>query len=211
MAWNTAAVAATAALNGKPAWDLQGTGMHTGSGANDVGNQQLNRDATIFIVSMNFGHGSGANQMKDWGSQFHHGGRDSDFIVELSGGSQYSLSSGQPYDGTRMNLQTSNDNNNVLIAFEPSTPELWSGRITTAGKRTFWRTTRNSDGTATRDEVEYTGSNGISAGLSAIYVGKSERNEAFNGYMSELVYYNSALTDAQMEQMTSLLFGKWLA
>ena len=109
-----------------------------------------------------------------------------------------------------MQLQTCNDNSGAQHTYDLNTPTIWTGRWRSTGiTRTFWKTT-NDAGSASKATTTAS-QNCISAGSKRVWVGCSDANEFFNGYYSELIYYNAALSDQQMQAVTNHLFGKWLA
>lgn len=178
----------TASINGHPAWDMNNQCFYTPS-------VQLNTEATIFIVS------TVKNTITSWGCQFWHGDHDSDFGVEQ-----------MAYGTNQMNLQSYNDNTGCLIPYTIDEPVVWSGR-TNSDARTFWKTTW-VNGVASKETESATGSsNGRpSAGIKRVTIGgNGDRGcgEKFNGIIGELIYYNSALSDVEMQSVTDGLFAKW--
>lgn len=174
-------------VNGKPGWDMQGRCLY-------VNNVQLNTQATLFVVSV-----TRSNLAATWANQFTHGSRDKDVVLERNSGTG------------DMHLQSCDDNLGANLAYSLNTPTIWSGRYQTSGtKRIFWKTTRSSSGSPSKVTTS-ANTNCISAGSKRIRIGCSDAGELFNGHYSEVIYYNTALSDTQMQAVTDGLFNKWLA
>ena len=114
-------------------------------------------------------------------------------------------------NGGNFQLQTCNDNSGAQFSYNMNTPTIWSGRYTSSGTtRTFWKTTNDGSGSAST-QTTTASQNCIGAGSKRIRVGCSDVDERFNGYYSEVLYYNAALSDEQMQAITDHLYNKWLA
>ena len=184
-------------FNGRPGFNTDGASVF-------FDNVQLNAAATFFAVVQSDAN-TGANKgLRNWGCVFWHGEHDQDFGLE------------QVSNSGNMNMQTRNDNSGCLIPNVHDVPTIWSGRIDAAG-RVFAKIT-NDLGSSLK--VQSTGScqgtagGRPSPGLKRLAIGSNrndDRAEKFNGLVAELIYYNTPLTDADMQATEAALFEKWLA
>ena len=150
----------------------------------------LSSAITIFMVikySTNIGN---------WGSFMHHGHRDTDWAFERNSWNNAMTTHNIQFQSNNVNgppeLSTTNNTNYILI-----------GRIS-GSTREFWR---YSDTQA----LGFSTGTGVSivTGNKSIYVGKSENNESSNSTIGEILYYNSALSNADVSANLSYLQNKW--
>lgn len=150
----------------------------------------LSSEITVFMVmkySTNIG---------DWGSFMHHGHRDSDWAIERNSWNNAITTHNVQFQSNNVNgppeLSTSNNVNYILI-----------GRIS-GSTREFWRYSDTETlGFSTGSGVS------IATGNKTIYVGKSEINESCNSTIGEILYYNSSLSDANLNTTLVYLQNKW--
>ena len=150
----------------------------------------LSSAITIFMVikySTNIGN---------WGSFMHHGDRDTDWAIERNSWPNAMTSHNIQFQSNNVNgppeLSTTNNVNYILI-----------GRIN-GSSREFWR---YSD----TEALGFASGSGVSiaTGNKTIYVGKSDNNEACNSTIGEILYYNSSLSDANLNTTLVYLQNKW--
>jgi len=121
-----------------------------------------------------------------------------------------------------MNFKTRNDNKGCLIDYDPDVPTIWSARIDANGRR-FLKTI-NSGGVKKEEKIKGTcGGSGKGVapepvrqerrpapGNKKLTIGGNDAGYQFNGLIAELIYYNRAVSDAEMAAITDSLYNKWL-
>jgi hypothetical protein len=169
-------------INSVPAFNFNPNG---GFISNNV---PLSTPITIFIVI------TYKNIAGTWGNFIHHGHRDTDWAVEKIEASNF------------INFQSNNDNDNVKIQMQNDKNYILVGRIV-KDVRQFWA---YSD-TLPPVYVEKNSSISITAGNKTLYVGKSDNNEACNSIIGEILYYNSSLSDSNVNTNVKYLQNKWFS
>lgn len=126
-----------------------------------------------------------------YGSFFHHGNRDMDFILERNGGS------------TALLLQTANDgtgNINYIV----DQPVICFGTLTSGTSRFF-----EQIGGGTTTSVTASNTNTLTVANKRMYIGLSDNGEACNSYIGEFLYFTSVLTSQQQQLVEGYLAWKW--
>jgi hypothetical protein len=177
--FGTSPVYGASLLNGKPA-------INFGAAATGLVSAPfpLTAESTVFFVIRQ-------NSPDVWGSYGHHGSRDSDWALERwgsLGGVQY---------------QTNNDNGTTFVPLTAGTDYLLTGRMD-ASDRKF--SVRSAGNTTT---VTSGASTTLSVGNKALYIGRSDLGEGSRAYMAEIVYFDRALSDAEIDQVSSYLTARW--
>ena len=150
----------------------------------------LSSTITVFMVikySTNIG---------TWGSFMHHGDRNSDWAIERNSWTNALTSHNVQFQSNNVNgppeLSTTNNVNYILI-----------GRIS-GSTREFWRySDTEALGFSTGTDVS------IVTGNKSLFVGRSENNESCNSMIGEILYYNSALSNADVSANLGYLQNKW--
>jgi hypothetical protein len=147
---------------------------------------------TIFMVIKNKG-----DNLNPYGNFMHHGNRDTDWSIERNG-----MSADVKFE--------SGNNSNVAFPLAGGYNYILIGRLSkNSNKREFWR---YSDGdTATFRSA--TTPIQISPSLSkSIFVGKADNasyNESCNSLIGEIIYYNAAISDEDIDSNRVYLQKKW--
>jgi uncharacterized protein YjbI with pentapeptide repeats len=147
----------------------------------------LSTSITVFMVAKY------STAIAAWGAFMHHGHRDTDWSLERNAAS------------SQVQFQINDDNTFCQIAAANNTNYLWIGRIT-GNTRDFWM---YSDTLAPVYVTSSTPVVTISGGNKTLYVGKSDNNEATNGSIGEILYYNASLSNADVSANLLYLQNKW--
>jgi uncharacterized protein YjbI with pentapeptide repeats len=155
-----------------------------------VNSVPLSSAITIFMVIKY------STNISNWGSFMHHGDRDTDWAIERNSWPNALTSHNIQFQSNNVNgppeLSTTNNVNYILI-----------GRIN-GSTREFWK---YSD----TEALGFASGSGVSiaTGNKTIYVGKSDNNEGCNSTIGEILYYNSSLSDANLNTTLVYLQNKW--
>jgi len=104
-----------------------------------------------------------------------------------------------------MNWHTNNDNGACQMNWADGVPVLYYATMTAGTSRAFWMVANGvtSSVTATNPLT-------MTAGNAPIYVGRSENGgEPFNGYVSEVLYFQTVLSSTQISTVVAYLRAKW--
>jgi len=144
----------------------------------------LSTSITVFIVARY------STNIAGYGSFMHHGHRDTDWAIERDSGT------------SNVHFQSGNSGNAILSAAN-DTNYIWIGRVV-GNTREFWRYSDTvSTGFISGTPVS------ITPGNKTLYVGKSDNNEASNGSIGEILYYNASLSNADVSANLLYLQNKW--
>ncbi len=211
-AHDNAAVPSSVAASGGAvtAWlNLSGNGRHL-SVAGGSGGPKLEALGILGQPGVDFANGSGLfsapfdltaeftffavvryETPKSWGSLGHHGNRDTDWAIEQHGGK----ASGA------VHFQSQNDNSGGELTLKSGRAYVLCGRIS-GGKRYFSATATTTSRVAAADST-------VAPGKKALYIGRSEGNEASLATFGEILYYGKALSDAERDQVIVYLRVAW--
>ena len=147
---------------------------------------------TVFIVIKYSSNISG------YGTYIQHGNRDHDWSIRNSSGT------------SNLVINTSGDNASPALAAVNGLNYIFVARLNDSS-REIWRYSDSSTAT-TNYAIASGNTNSLSGGggyTNNIYVGKSEVNEASQGIIGEILYYNTALSDAGVSANVDYLQNKW--
>jgi hypothetical protein len=108
------------------------------------------------------------------------------------------------FNSDYVNFHSNNDNYDVQLLMTNNVNYIWVGRIV-GNTRQLWaysdtQSTRYISGTPVT----------ITPGNKILYVGKSDKNEACNSTIGEILYYNASLSDNDVTRNVTYLQKKWL-
>jgi hypothetical protein len=126
-----------------------------------------------------------------WGSFMHHGDRDYDWAIEKF------------YDSNDITFQSNNDNSGVKTPLQNDKNYILVGRIV-GNERQFWVYSDTLPPIYIRNLIV-----SITAGNKTLYVGKSNIGESCNSIIGEILYYNSSLSDNDINNNVKYLQNKW--
>lgn len=150
-------------------------------------------DVTLFWV------GEVTSSVADWGSLWGHF-TNHDYDIQLR--------HPQPSYANNQNViawYTAGDNLGCDLSFSASSPVLYSATLQSGTSRSFSMTTA-AGGTSS---VSATNSLTMTAGSANIYVGADELGGSFNGYISEILYFQRVLAPSEISTVSSYLAEKW--
>jgi hypothetical protein len=152
----------------------------------------LSSNASLFIVCAPNGWGT-------WGTLWSHSrinqwDSDIEFRQESITGGGY------------VSWHTNNDNNNYIAIPSSNTPVIYS--CTMSNGINMYLQNFHSGSTASASYTESTAT--IASGTVApLWLGRNSGGYAYNGYISEIVYYNTTLTTIQRQKVEGYLAWKW--
>jgi hypothetical protein len=177
-----------------PKFAAQGSGVKTLAGLDFAGGASAanasvpltSTDVTFFVVVKDGTPTPAAN----WGVLASHGDRSADWSLEQNGTAPYNA-----------HFKSNADNAGAQLACTPGSTYVLSGRIS-GTTRTFYR--RDAAGTTTSTAT----GNTITTGSKALTFGASG-TDASNAMVGEVVYFQRALSDAEVTQMINWLGTAW--
>ena len=147
---------------------------------------------TIFMVIKNKG-----DSLTSYGNFMHHGNRDTDWSIEREGMSAF------------VKFESGN-NNNVGLNLTGNTNYILIGRLSkNPTKREFWK---YSDADTAGFSSATTAVQISPSLFKALFVGKSDSSglESCNSLIGEIIYYNAAISDEDIESNRQYLQKRWL-
>ena len=154
-------------------------------------NVPLNTDVTVFMVIRY------SSLIGTWGNFMHHGDHDFDWSMRKS-----ELSS--PYG--KIGFHTNNDNTTVMTSLVDGMAYILIGRLNISGSIDYWAYPQTGTVFELRNVPMF---KSIVSGNKTMYVGRSDTNEACNGRIGEILYYNSAISNADISTNLIYLQNKW--
>jgi hypothetical protein len=166
----------------------------SGGGLYNSTGYALSPNVSFFAVIISPGTGWGT-----WGTLWGHfriNGHDADIQFRQTSNSGYA------------NWHTNNDNNNYSAAVIPASGTLAMYSCTMSNGVNMFLQASYSGSTNSNAYTE--GTSTISTGTVApLWVGRSDYAESYNGYICELIYYNTVLTTSQRQEVEGYLAWKW--
>jgi uncharacterized protein YjbI with pentapeptide repeats len=151
-------------------------------------NVPLNTDVTVFMV-IRYSSLVGA-----WGNFMHHGDHDYDWSMRKS-----------DFSG-KVGFHTNNDNFTVMNNLVDGMVYILIGRLNISGSLDYWAYPQ----TGTVFELRNVSMlKTITSGNKTVYVGRSDATEACNGRIGEILYYNRAISNADISGNLLYLQNKW--
>ena len=145
------------------------------------------RDVTLFWV------GKVNSNIGSWGTLWgHFSNHDNDIQLRNTSGQSV------------INWHTNNDNSGCQLNYSNNNPVLYYGTLTAGTSRFFSMTALGNTQT-----VSATNPLTMTTGSAPIYIGASDGMEVSQAQVSEVLYYQSVLTPAQIATVTSYLSAKW--
>ncbi|MBI5610227.1 MAG: CSLREA domain-containing protein, partial [Deltaproteobacteria bacterium] len=141
----------------------------------------LGAEATVFVVLR-----SGAAAAN--GAVAHHGNRNTDWSLEYA-------------SADSLRFQSQSDTAGAALPVKAGQSYVAVGRISAAA-RALWTVTST---TATKAS----GASSIATGNKVLYVGTSDAGEASNAVIGEILYYNKALSDDELQTVLAYLRIAW--
>ena len=151
----------------------------------------LNTDVTIFMVIRY------SSLIGNWGNFMHHGDHDYDWSMRKS---EFS----SPYG--KVGFHTNNDNYTVMTSLVDGMAYILIGRLNVNGNIDYWAYPQTGNVFSLLNVSMY---KSITSGNKTVYVGKSDTNEPCNGRIGEILYYNRAISDADISSNYLYLRNKW--
>jgi hypothetical protein len=179
-------------LNSRPTVDFTGSAGMISCNATTVYQTNKSSNITVFIVGqVNGGIGS-------WGTVWGHfssGRHDLDIQLRQNGTLPSTL-----------NWHTNNNNGaGISIAYSVGTPYLMVCTMSNASVMSFtqYLSTGTSTTVTSTEAVTWTG------GIAPIWLGLSDTTEAYNSYISEVIYYQRVLPTTEQGMVIGYLANKW--
>jgi hypothetical protein len=173
--------ASTAAIGSYAAVDTVSGGLQSNTGL------PLANAASVTVFVVVTGGSSG-----QWGAIVHHGNRDSDWSIEQSGF--------QAADD--FHFQSVNDNNFGELPLTTGQSYILGARMDASDR--YFESTQAGNTFSTNA----TG-NSTSAGSKTLWVGQSENGEMSRAVIGEIIYYDRALTNGEMDDVRTYLASVW--
>jgi len=147
-----------------------------------LSNLDLGSEATIFVVLRAAPASANA-------AVAHHGNKDTDWSLRYSSG------------GDSLRMQSANDATGVALPVQAGQSYVVTARISPAS-RGLWTTTSTTS-------AKTGGTSTIVPGSKTFYVGRSDSGEASNAVIGEILYYNKALSDDDVQTVLAYLRTAW--
>jgi hypothetical protein len=154
-------------------------------------NVPLNTDVTVFMVIRY------SSLIGIWGNFMHHGDHDFDWSMRKSEWSS-------PYG--KIGFHTNNDNTTVMTSLVDGMAYILIGRLNISGSIDYWAYPQTGTVFELRNVPML---KTITSGNKTVYVGRSDTNEVCNGRIGEILYYNSAISNADISTNLIYLQNKW--
>ena len=171
-------------INGLPAIEFNpGKGMKRD-------NVPLNTEVTVFMVIKY------SRLVGNWGNFMHHGNHDMDWSIRKSDANC----------NCKVGFHTNNDNDIVMTELVDGMDYILIGRLNSEGSVDYWAIPLNGTPFVLLNKsLPKT----ITAGNKPLYVGRSVTNESCNGRIGEILYYNNAISNADIDKNILYLHNKW--
>jgi hypothetical protein len=157
------------------------------------------KKVTVFIIIKY------SSNISAYGTYIQHGNRDWDWSIRNS----FDWSSLNP--SSNLVINSNGDNSSPTLGFVNGLNYIFVARLNDSS-REIWR--YSDSPTAPTEYASATGTTNAlydSGYTKKIYVGKSEVDEACNGNIGEILYYNESLSDADVSANLLYLRNKWFS
>jgi hypothetical protein len=143
---------------------------------------------------------SPSGSIGSWGNFMHHGDHDYDWSIRRNYNSNFIQMHTDNNNDSALNVPVSNNNIYVMV-----------GRITQSGGSTnlveSWLYNKTGASNSTSNIIPKS----IVAGNKTLYVGGSDVNEYSNSVIGEIMYYNSSLSNSDLQTAVTYMKDKWFA
>jgi hypothetical protein len=143
---------------------------------------------------------SPSGSIGSWGNFMHHGDHDYDWSIRRNYNSNFIQMHTDNNNDSALNVPVSNNNIYVMV-----------GRITQSGGSTNLVESWLYNKTGASNSTSNTIPKSIVAGNKTLYVGGSDVNEYSNSVIGEIMYYNSSLSNSDLQTAVTYMKDKWFA